>query len=134
MLVASILREVPSAANAGEAREYRLIVSCNAATQNGLMRVAWSPLPQRGTLAASVDGKVTANYQVGGSEKMGNGSGVVTQGAAALVLTDNRQRDVGALPLPAKTLTLADLFPGETVAFSFANLPRDARREFQACF
>jgi hypothetical protein len=101
--------------------------------------LAWSPLPQRGTLAASVDGRAAVSYQVNGSEKMGNGSGIVTQGLAALALTDAKFADakfgtVIGLSLPAETLTITDLFPGETAVFSFASLPREAQREFQACF
>jgi hypothetical protein len=86
VIVASILREEPSVKSTGEARVYRLVVSCNEATQHGSMQLAWSPLPQRGTLAASVDARVVVSYQVDGSEKMGNGSGIVTQGLAALVV------------------------------------------------
>ena len=90
VIVASILREKPSAKSAGEARVYRLVVTCNEATQHGSMQLAWSPLPTRGTLAASVDARVAVSYQVNGSEKMGNGSGIVTlQGLAALVLPTN---------------------------------------------
>jgi hypothetical protein len=126
VLVASILQEEPSTKSGSEARVYRLIVSCNVATEDGSMQLAWSPLPQRGTLAASVDGREAVSYPVGGSERMGNGSGVVTQGLAALVLN--------GLSLPADTLTITDLFPGETVVFPFANLPQDAQHEFQACF
>lgn len=134
LVVASILREKPSANSPSEARVYRLIVSCNAATQDGSMQLAWSPASQRGTLAASVDGRAALSYQVGGSEKMGNGSGVVTQGLAALTLTDAKFDTVISSSLPAETLTITDLFPGETAVFSFANLPQEAQREFQACF
>jgi hypothetical protein len=134
VIVASIWREIPSAKSAGEARAYRLIVSCNVATQHGSMQVAWSPLPQRGTLAASVDGGAAVSYQVDGSEKMGNGSGVVTQGLAALALTDTKNDTVAGLSFPAETLTITDLFPGETVVFPFANLSQEAQQEFRACF
>lgn len=132
VIVASILREKPSAQNAGEARAYRLVVSCNQATQHGSMQVAWSPLPQSGTLAVSIDAGVAVSYPVDGSEKMGNGSGTVTQGLAAQVLTGSKHD--GSLPLPAETLTITNLFPGETVVFSFANLPQDAHHELQVCF
>ena len=64
---------------------------------------------------------------------MGNGSSVVTQGLAAVMLTDTKHDTVG-LPLPAEALIISDLFPGETVAFPFAKLPKDAREEFQVCF
>ena len=124
-LTASILREMPSAKNPDEVRSYRLVVSCNAAAHEGSMQVAWSPVPQRGTLAASVDGNAAVRFEVEGSEKMGNGSSAVTNGLAALMLD---------LPLPAENLTIKDLFPNETVVFPFTNLPKDARREFTACF
>jgi hypothetical protein len=134
VIAASILREVPSAKSAGEARAYRLIASCNVVTQRGSMQVAWSPLPQRGTLAVSVDGREAVSYPLDGSEKMGNNSGVVTQGLAALMLTDTGNDTAAGSPLPMETLTITDLFPGETVVFSFANLPQNVRHEFQACF
>jgi carbon monoxide dehydrogenase subunit G len=135
MLTASILREAPSARNAGEAEVYRLIASCNSATQEGEMQLAWSPVAQSGTLTASVDGNAAARYRVEGSEKMGNGSGVVLHGLAALALAETK-RGVSrtGLPFPAESLTISDLFPGETVTFSFANLPKDAQKVFAACF
>jgi hypothetical protein len=133
VIVASTLREKPLAKSAGEARVYRLIVSCDAAAQHGSMQMAWSPQPQKGILAASVDGGAAVSYRLDGSEKMGNGSGVVTEGLAALVLTDATYDTVAGLSLPADTLTITDLFPGETV-FSFANLPQPAQHELQACF
>ena len=125
VIVASILREKSWAKSAGEARAYRLIVSCNVAARIGSMQLAWSPQPQRGSLSASVDGSAAVSYPVEGSEKMGNGSKVVTQGVASLTM---------CLPLPAETLTITDLFPGETVVFPFANLTRQAHQDLQVCF
>jgi hypothetical protein len=121
VIEASILQEVPSAKSAGEARAYRLIASCNVATARGFLQVAWSPLPQRGTLAASVDGRQAVTYPLDGD-------------MAALILPDTENDTAGGSPLPAETLTIADLFPGETVVFPFAKLPQNARNELQACF
>ena len=123
---ASILREVPYGAAAGEARFYRLIVSCNAVKREGSMQLAWSPTPQTGKLALSADGGAAISYKVEGSEKMGNGSSLVLHGLAALTFP--------SLPLPAQSLTIVDLFPAETVVFPFASLPQNAHHEFQACF
>jgi len=38
------------------------------------------------------------------------------------------------LPWPDESLTIRDLFPGDTVTFSFTDLPKDARDELRACF
>lgn len=130
---ASILREKPIAKDSGEARAYRLILSCEVETRHGSMQLAWSPQPQKGTFTASLDGKPAVKFQVDGSEKMGNGSNVVTQGLAAVMLTDTKNDTIG-LPLPLEALIISDLFPGETVAFPFAKLPMDAREELQVCF
>jgi hypothetical protein len=100
---ASILREVPSAE--GEARAYRLSVSCGSA------QLAWAPVPRAGSLAVSADGKLPVRYPVEGSEKMGNGSGVVSSGLAAVTISLES--------LPRESLTIAELFPGETVVFPF---------------
>jgi hypothetical protein len=52
-----------------------------------------------------------------------------------LVLAETKRGVSGtSLPFPAESLTVSDLFPGETVTFSFATLPKDARREFNTCF
>ena len=134
-LTASVLRELPSAGNAGEAESYRLIASCNAVTHEGELQLAWAPMAQSGRLAVSVDGKAAVQYPVEGSEAMGNGSGLVLHGLAALVLAaTKRGGPPTGVPFPAERLTITDLFPGNTVSFSFAGLPDDARREFMACF
>jgi hypothetical protein len=125
-LTASVLREMPSAKLAGHAEVYRLIASCNPATQQGELQVAWSPAPTSGSLAASVDGGAAVQYRVEGAENMGNGSKLVLHSRAALVLS--------VLPFPAESLTIRDLFPDQTVTFSFTSLPETARRVFNACF
>jgi len=134
-LTASILREMPSATNAGEAEDYRLIASCNSSTQEGSLQLAWAPVPQSGTLAASVDGNASIEYRVEGTERMGNGSGVILHGRAALMLIETKPGEPrNGLPFPAESLTISDLFPGESAPFSFANFPKDARHKFEACF
>lgn len=57
---------------------------------------------------------------------MGNGSSVLTQELAAVKLTRTG--------LPVKSLAISDLFPGESVEFSFANFPANARQKVGACF
>jgi hypothetical protein len=39
-----------------------------------------------------------------------------------------------AMPLPDRTLTISDLFPGEAVVFSFGDLPQAARQALSTCF
>lgn len=134
-VTASILQEAPLTPDAGEAQVYHLILSCQPATQEGSIQLAWSPAARTGTLAISVDGKAAARYSVGGSEKMGNGSGLELHGAAAWMLAETKPGAPGArLPFPAQSLTVSDLFPGQTLTFPFATLPKDARHEFEACF
>jgi hypothetical protein len=111
-LTASLLRDMPSAQNAGEATAYRLLVSCDLVAHDGFVQLTWSPLPKSGTLTARADEKVAVRYPVEGGE--------------SLVLA--------GLPLPVESLTVSDLFPGETIMFSFTNLPNDARHDFEACF
>ncbi len=108
---ASILQEATSARGVGEAESYRLIASCNAATGEGRLQLAWSPVAQLGILAASVDGNAALQYQV--------------DGAAAVLV---------GLPWPAKSLTISGLFPREAVTFSFASLPDEASQQLHACF
>ena len=135
VLTASILREMPSAKRNGDAEVYRLIASCNTATQEGRVQLAWAPAAQSGALTASMDGRAAVRYPVEGSEKMGNGSGYILHGAAALMLAENKGGVPGTgFALPGESLTISDLFPQETVVFPFANLPKQARHELEACF
>jgi hypothetical protein len=125
VLIASTLREIPRIA--GEAEAYRLIASCNSATGEGRLQLAWSPVAQSGSLAISIDGAAVRQYRVEGGESMGNGNGVILHGLAALDLSS-------PTGLPAESLTVSQLFPGEAVTFLFADLARDARQKLNRCF
>jgi len=129
ILTASIVRELPSARNAGQPALYRLVMACNAATQQGEMQLSWSPSPKTGTLSVSLDGKAPLLYPVEGSEKMGNGSKGTT-GPAAVILWSGSQR----LTMPLRSLTISNLFPDETVVFPFAALSQQAREVLSTCF
>ncbi len=134
-LTASTLQEAHSPTEAGTAEVYRLIASCNAATREGYVQLAWSPVPRSGSLTASVDGSTGVSYRVEGSETMGNGNGVVLHGPATVLLAETaRGVSRNGLPFPDESLTIRDLFPGETVMFSFAELPQETRQELHACF
>ena len=103
---------------------YRIIATCDTATKHGSLQLAWAPEPKNGTLNVSSDlGKPVA-YVIDTHEKMGNGTSSV--GAGASVMLNG--------PLPASSLAVGDLFPGQTVVFFFDTLPADARRELSACY
>jgi hypothetical protein len=124
-LTASTVREALSPYNNDEAEIYRVIASCKEATREGFLQMSWSPAPHGGTIAVSVDGAGAAQFQVEDSEKKGYGNGIPFQGLASLALIGE--------PLPADSLTV-NLFLAQTVKFSFADLPRDARRALSPCF
>src|SRR6185437_7880294 len=98
-VTASILRELPGA-NKGEAAMFRLVVTCNSATHESDVQLAWAPLPKTGSLSATIDGKATLTYDVEGRESMGNGSPAVT-GPAAVSLNGS-----GKMTLPLRTLAI----------------------------
>ena len=125
---ASIVQEVPSTHEKAVSPDlYRLIVTCNSDTHEGEMQLAWSPaVPENGrVLSASVDGNAAFTYKVEGSEKMGNGQDG-TSGPGAAILA--------AVPLPARTLTISNLFPDETVVFPFDGLTQTVRQTLSTCF
>jgi hypothetical protein len=115
---ASILRELPSQTNPGEAVMYRLVLNCDGT------QLAWAPLPKAGALSVTVDGNAPAAYAVEGTETMGNGSPATT-GHSAIALEVS--------PLPLEALTIRDLSPGESVTFPFAALPEGARQSLKGC-
>jgi len=135
IVTASIVRELPSAVTAGrlgapEAALYRLVLTCNAATRDGAMQVAWSPEAKRGTLSVAADRAPAARFTVEGTERMGNGTSATT-GPAAFVFAQTKG---GAIALPTRTLTVSELFPGETVTFPFDQLTKTARESLASCF
>jgi len=129
---ASIVREVPPRRPGSTDRPlYRAMVVCHPATRSGEMQLTWSPEPQTGrTMTASVDGKAPVEFTIEGKESMGNG-GTVQTGHASVVLSGGQ---AATLALPSQSLTIRELFPGETVEFPFQDLDRKARSELSACF
>ena len=139
VITASIVRELSSMPAAGraagtEAAMYRLVLTCNAATRDGAMQVAWSPEPKRGTLVVGFDGQPATRFTVEGTERMGNGTAATTGPAAFVFAQGTAGADAAHLPLPARALTVSELFPGETVTFPFDELTGAARQSLSACF
>jgi len=126
VLTASIVREVAPRKPDTDAPAYRLTVACNTASRQGEMQLTWSPAPQTNrAFSVSADGNAAIPHSLKGrEEKMGNGLALTT-GLASTVLN---------VELPEKTLTIADLFPGETVVFPLGELDRADRRQLAACF
>jgi len=117
---------------------YRLTLTCQPRTHQAMMQVAWSPdVPKTGqAMPVELDGKPLFTYTVEGKETMGNGqAGTSGPGAAVLYATaDHSAPQPSALPLPQQTLTVRDLFPGDTVVFPFASLDPATRKSLEVCF
>jgi cytochrome c551/c552 len=126
VLTASIVRDVAPRIPDTGAPLYRLTLACNIASQHGEMQLTWSPAPQTNrTFSVSVDGNPGIPHRLEGrDEKMGNGTAGASGIAAAAMLN---------VPLPQKTLTITDLFPGETVTFPLGDLDQVARRQLAVC-
>jgi hypothetical protein len=121
-MTASVLREVMRQSDTVES--YRLILTCDASSRQGEMQLAWSPMPTVGTFSIVVDDRVRGPYTVEGKESMGNGVGS-SNGLAAFRFP---------MPaLPARSLLIRNLFPNETVEFSFNDLPSAARQALAPC-
>ena len=128
-LTASIVRETPSTKRAGETDMYRLILTCQTATGEGEIKLAWANgVPEEGRqIAVAVDGKAPFRYKVEGGEKQGNGK----NGPGATVLNPN---PIANVPLPTQSLTISNLFPDETVVFPFDRLSPAVRQDLAMCF
>jgi hypothetical protein len=128
-LIASIVRQLPSTKFAGKTDMYRLIVTCRVATHEGEIKLAWANgVPEEGReMTVAVDGKAPFTHRIEGGKKQGNG----TNGPGATVLYPNPQTN---MPLPARSLTIKNVFPDETVVFPFENLSQTVRRDLSACF
>ena len=130
LVSASIIREVPSRSpDVKESPLYRLKIACNAASGTGQIQLTWSPQPQTGrTMSATVDRDLPVEYTIEGKESMGSGA-TVKSGHASVLLSD-----AGKLSLPRQSLTVRELFAGETVEFPFSALDEKTRAELLPCF
>jgi hypothetical protein len=131
LVSASIVREAPPRKpGAADVPLYRVRMVCKPSTGMGAMELTWSPQPQTGrTMIVLVDRNPPIEYKIEGTESMGNGAAVQT-GRASLLLS-GKARQLG---LANQTLTIRDLFPGETVEFPFSGLDQNARAELRRCF
>jgi mono/diheme cytochrome c family protein len=123
-VTASVVRIVGPRNGEANPPIYRLTLSCEPATRHGTIQLTWSPEPQtERTFLVSDDGQTGVPHTLSGKEKMGNGTSG-TSGRASAVL------HVG---LPTQSLTIADLFPAETVTFPIDALDSRTRLELAAC-
>jgi hypothetical protein len=128
---ADIVREVaPREPGSTDAPVYRLKMVCPSAGV-GEMQLAWSPQPQTGqTMTVSVDGNPPVEYRIEGRESMGNG-GKAQTGHASVLLGNGKG---GKLGLANRSLTVRELFPGESVEFPFSELDQKTRADLSRCF
>jgi hypothetical protein len=126
VVTASIVRDVAPRNLDTDAPVYRLTLACNNASHKGEIQLTWSPAAQTSrTFFVSADGNAGIPHRLEGrEEKMGNGTALTTGLAAAMLNA----------PLSEKTLTITDLFPGETVVFPLGELDQVDRRQLTVCF
>jgi hypothetical protein len=127
---ASIVREVPPRKpGSTDVPVYRLRMVCSPVGV-GELQLTWSPQPQTGrTMTASVDRNAPVEYKIEGKESMGNG-GTVQTGHASVLLSSGKS----GLALANQSLTIRELFPGETVMFPFSELDRKTHADLRKCF
>ena len=130
LVSASIAREVPSRRpDVKESPIYRIKITCNTVSGVGQTQLTWSPQPQTGrTMTAWADREAPVEYRIEGKESMGNGA-TVQSGHASLLLSDG-----GKLGFPNHSMTVHELFPGETIEFPFSDLDQKTRTELSTCF
>lgn len=139
VVMASILEQMPSAAVGGVTDSYRLIMTCDADTRQGQMELTWAPgsTKQGSPMMVAVDGSAPFAYKANGTEKEMFPGAYGTMGTGGAILyTSGTNPAVPKIPvrMPAKELRVSDLFPNESVTFSFSDLDRKDYRALAACF
>jgi hypothetical protein len=122
-LIASILREKPSAKYEGVTDSYRLIVSCRAGTREGEIKVTWANAPagEGQMMSVAVDSAAAFQHKVEGGRAQGNGN----NGPGATILK---------MPLPTQSLTVSNLFGDGNLVFPFSALSQATRPDLAVCF
>ncbi len=78
-------------------------------------------------MTVTVDGNLSFAHKAEGGKTQGNGA----NGPGATILYPDPDMN---LPLPARTLTIGNLFPNEAVVFPFEELSAPVRRDLSGCF
>lgn len=127
ILTASVVQQALSVEYPDIPDMYQLKLTCRPDTHEGEMQLAWSPqVPKKGqVLSAAADSNAPARYTIDAVETYGNGM-AGSSGPGAVILSSKT--------LPEKTLTVSNLFPGETVVFSLSQLTPQARKGLSTCF
>jgi hypothetical protein len=127
ILTASVVQEARPATSGRDPDLYRLTLTCRVSTREGEMQLAWAPgdVPRTGEeMSVSADGEAPSMYTIY------QGQGSVFLYAAKLNLGAPKL----TVAMPAKTLTVSNLFPGETVVFPFGGLTQTVRQALSTCF
>jgi hypothetical protein len=125
----SVLRET-RADTPEQSLMFRMVVSCDPSTRQREVQVAWAPAPRSGRLDVTIDTAAAISQVVEGGEEWGNGLGRGEHPAFARLAAFE---GAASTRLPARALTISRLFE-ESVEFSFADLPADARTALAPCF
>ena len=129
IVTASILQETTSATDAPSA-VYQLTLTCGGRTHRGEMTLATYsrkgskvPPTDRALFPAS-DGSVRFTYKVDGTPN---------ESARLYVARNNTSAPMALIPIPAQTLTISNLFSGESVTFPFNRLSPIVLRQLETC-
>lgn len=133
---ASLVREVPLAADAAKANIYRLAVACDPETRRGEIALTWAPgdLVNGREVSATADAGAPVTQRLSVTTWKGNRG--PTRGIGSVVLYSTRGTETGATfaALPARSLTVTNLMNDQTVTFPFSELAPTTRQALSACF
>ena len=139
-LTAVAVREVPAPSTNGpeDVGLYRLALVCNQDTHEGEMKLSWgpAPAPKDSTLSVAVDGTAPVNYKAQDGEQMFPGIPKDSGAGSFLLYETEKNSKVPnyATPLPARTLTVSNMFPNQTATFSFDYMLPALREKLSLCF
>jgi hypothetical protein len=136
LITASLVREAASVSAPGDTDLYRLTITCRPEAAE--MLLTWSPgSPSAGqVMSVGLDEDRLYRYQVEAGEKKFKGA-IGTMGTGGVILFAAKRTDTGpklTAPLPEHTLTISNLFPGQSVVFPFDGLAPASRRAIVSCF
>jgi hypothetical protein len=143
LVTANIVRDVPATAD-GTKELYRIELTCRPDTGEGQIQLTWSPMSAQGrrNFSVALDGQEPVMFSVEGRETMGNGAkaadgkDAVSGSASAILYASHSEGGAPSIGtrLPARRLSVSNVFPGGTVVFPFDRLTQPMREEVSVCF
>lgn len=113
---------------------FRLVLTCDLASDEGEMLLTWSPQPANGSLEVVVDNDLPVEFIIDEQEPMANGDEGTSAPSSVVLVGLGKKDEYPDISPPRNRLRLKSPLLSEQIEFSFADLWESEPDQLNACF